>query len=319
MLTRGKPEGPANDRFASALVCTRNRAGSLVRAVRSLLADGEPELEVIVVDQSDGHESEAALETLLQDARLRYFRSGARGKGAALNEGLRLARGEIVVCTDDDCLASPGWIGGMARALRAQPGCAVLFCNVFPVPYDRSTGYVPAYERTSDRLLRRVGDTGQGHGLGAGMALRRSAVLEIGGFDEALGPGAPFLSAEDWDIANRALLRGWHVYETAELSIIHDGFRSFAQGREHAYRDWVGIGAMCAKPLRAGRFETLALTLRTLGADAIWPPLLDLLRLRRPRGVGRVLAFLSGFARGLLTPVDPRSLNYRSPPGPRGR
>ena len=44
----------------------------------------------------------------------------------ALNEGLRLARGEIVVCTDDDCEADPGWAAAMARTLAEQPTAAIV-------------------------------------------------------------------------------------------------------------------------------------------------------------------------------------------------
>jgi cellulose synthase/poly-beta-1,6-N-acetylglucosamine synthase-like glycosyltransferase len=96
----------ATPSVVSALVCTRNRAESLLRVVRSLLQEDD-DFELIVMDQSDGQESEEALSVFRRDERLRYVRSGARGKGAALNEGLRLARGGVVVCTDDDCEAPP--------------------------------------------------------------------------------------------------------------------------------------------------------------------------------------------------------------------
>src|SRR5690606_22368170 len=93
-----------NPNLPSALICTRNRPEGIVRAVRSLLA-GSDEFELIVMDQSDGPETEQALAPLAGDRRLRYVRSQTRGKGAALNEGLRLAQGDVVVCTDDDCEA----------------------------------------------------------------------------------------------------------------------------------------------------------------------------------------------------------------------
>jgi glycosyltransferase involved in cell wall biosynthesis len=65
--------------------------------------------ELLVIDQSDGPESEHALAALRADPRLRYVRSRARGKGAALNEGLQLARGDFIALTDDDCEAPPDW------------------------------------------------------------------------------------------------------------------------------------------------------------------------------------------------------------------
>ena len=108
--------------IVSALVCTRDRPGALVKTVGSLLASDGIQFELIVIDQSDGPESEQALATLVSDPRLRYVRSAVRGKGAALNEGLRLTRGEIVACTDDDCEAPPdGWREWPARLKSSPP------------------------------------------------------------------------------------------------------------------------------------------------------------------------------------------------------
>src|ERR1700730_17342703 len=110
----------------SVLVCTSNRPGSLLRTVRSLLASDAAHFELLVIDQSDGPESEQALAAFTSDPRLRYVRSRAQGKGAALNEGLRLARGDIVALTDDDCEAPPDWAAGMAQALEEQPTAAIV-------------------------------------------------------------------------------------------------------------------------------------------------------------------------------------------------
>jgi glycosyltransferase involved in cell wall biosynthesis len=307
----------------SVLVCTRNRSVMLLRLLRSLLAtpDGTggntSSLEVIVVDQSDGPETSQAVASLGGDGRVRLVRSRSRGKGAALNEGLAVARGEILVCTDDDCEAPAGWAEDMTRALRRQPSAAVLFCQVLPTPgYDQQNGFIPAYSLSRSRTVRSLSFRCRRFGLGAGMAVRTEVVRSLGGFDEAMGPGALFPSSDDWDIAIRALLRGWHVYECAEVSITHHGFRRYSEGRDHARRDWVALGAVCAKPLRAGSWSTVTLPLWTLGAYAMWPPVLDLLALRRPRGITRIVSFLQGFARGLRTPVDARTLCFMPSPAP---
>lgn len=297
---------------ASGLVCTRNRSDSLIRTVRSLLQSPGP-FEVIVIDQSDDDVAETALGAL-KDTRLRYVRSGARGKGAALNQGLRLAAGEVVVCTDDDCEAPAGWVMDMASVMDAHPRTAVLFCNVLAPPYDRAAGYVPAYERHGDRVLSSILEARRGLGLGAGMALRRRAVLEFGGFDEAFGPGSRFASGDDWDISLRAMLGGWDVYDTAALSVLHHGFRTLAEGKAHAKRDWIAIGALCAKPIRAGYLNGIALSTWLFVGEAVWPPMRDLLNLRKPRGLARIVGFLAGFAGGLRTPVDQKTLLYKLAP-----
>jgi len=294
----------------SAVVCTRNRPEPVARVVRSLLLTPEDELELIVVDQSDGPETENALSGFLSDPRFRYYRSKARGKGAALNEGIRASRGEVVVCTDDDCDAPPGWVVGMARALLSQPSAVIAFCSVVPVPHDKSAGYVPAYQLKQDRLLRSVSEICSGLGIGAGMALRRDFAMAMGGFDEAFGPGARFPSADEWDIAMRALLTGHHVFETASLTIVHDGFRTFQEGRAHARRDWIALGAVCAKPLRALHLRAAIVPLWLFSMRAVWPPIADVLQRRKPRGLMRIVAFAEGFGKGLCIAVDPATLRY---------
>jgi GT2 family glycosyltransferase len=298
--------------LVSAIVCTRGRAGQISRAVTSLLDDVGSALEVIVVDQSDDSSTEEALRALSVDTRLRYYRSASRGKGAALNEGVRHARSSIVVFTDDDCIAPTGWVADMARVLESQPQAAVAFCRVVPVPHDRAQGYVPAYEPTTARTLRSIAAVGDGLGLGAAMALRRDFVLSMGGFDESFGPGGRFPSADEWDVCLRALLTGHHVYETPELAVVHDGFRTFAEGRTHARRDWIALGAVCAKPLRAGYLGAAIVPLSVFSRRALWPPIADLLHLRKPRGIGRIQAFLQGFALGILTPVDRKRLLFEA-------
>lgn len=303
--------------LVSVLVCTRNRPESLLRTVRSILADPSSDFELIVMDQSERLESQQILAPFARDPRLRYTRTYARGKGASLNEGLRLAHGSVVTCTDDDCEAPPGWPRAMADAMEAHPKAAIVFCNVLPEPHDPALGYVPAYERTTERLLSSVGDAKRGLGLGAGMALRREAVLSFGGFDETLGPGARFRSGDDWDISLRALLHGWQIYETPAISVLHYGFRTLAEGREHSLRDWIAIGALCAKPIRAGHLRALSVGVWLFSVEALWPPMRDVLHLRRPRGLARIAGFSRGFANGLLTPVDRRSLLFRPTTWPR--
>jgi len=47
-----------------------------------------------------------------------------------------------------------------------------------------------------------------------------------------------------------------------------------------------------------------------LSTQAIWPPISDALHLRKPRGVGRIIAFLEGFGSGLRTRVDKATLRF---------
>ena len=300
--------------IVSVLVCTRDRPEPLTRAVYSLLATEGVDFELIVIDQSDGLQSEQALADLIGDPCLSYSRSRSRGKGAALNEGVQKAHGEIIVCTDDDCEASADWVAGMARTLEEQPTVAVVFCNVTAGTHDSTAGYIPTFVRHRNRLLSSIDAVRDGLGLGAGMAVRRAAVLALGGFDEAFGPGARFASGDEWDISQRALLNGWHIYETAQLSILHHGFLTFADGGRHTRRDWTSTGAAAAKLVRAGRLHAATIPLWLFCVYGLWPPFFDVLRLKKPRQLPRTVGFVQGFLEGVRTPEDRGTLVYQPRP-----
>ena len=43
---------------------------------------------------------------------------------------------------------------------------------------------------------------------------------------------------------------------------------------------------------------------------AVWPPIADVLALHKPRGAGRIVAFVTGFAQGLLSRVEAETLRF---------
>jgi GT2 family glycosyltransferase len=293
----------------TAVVCTRHRAQDVARAAQSILGCGDALQSLIVVDQSADDSTQLALEPLMHDARLRYVRTDVVGKPAALNLALQLSTTDIVCLTDDDCEVPPDWLTVMAAAMRAYPRIAIAFCIVDAGPYDPRAGFVPAYHRTGNELIRTVGRRCNAHALGAGMAVNRQILLSLGGFDEMLGPGAPFQDCDDADIAFRVLLGGYSIYETDQARVVHHGFRTWEQGRGLAERNYFGIGAMCAKLLRCtpGRFGLA--TLHFWG-NTYWLPIRDLLHLRKPQGIVRITAFMRGFARGWRTPIDRQRLVF---------
>ncbi len=140
-------------------------------------------------------------------------------------------------------------------------------------------------------------------GLGAGMAIRREVLIEIGGFDPAMGPGGVYPSADDFDLELRLLLLGWHVCENAGASVLHHGFRTLEQGRAHAVRDWLALGASCAKAVRVRHVPASLVSASVLWSSALSPSLHAVIRLQRPP-LRRVTAFASGFWSGIRRHVD---------------
>lgn len=296
----------------SVLVCTRHRAEKIGSTIRSILQNDHPDFEVIVLDQSLDTKTADVLEEFQDDPRLRYLPSTSIGLGRARNIGLRAACSDLVLMTDDDCLVPTNWIAEMVAGFADFPDCAVLYCNVEPVPYDAAAGFVPAYAASSDRRMRSLRQAWRWGGIGAGMAVRRSSVLAFGGFDEMLGAGSHFPSYEDRDIAIRALLKGYTVCHTSRTAVKHDGFRTWKEGRELARRDWLAIGAGHAKLLRYGSGAVLLVMGEVWWYDILLPALHGLLRLHRPPVFMRVKSYRTGFSRGWRTAIDRETLCFRA-------
>lgn len=294
----------------SALVCTCGRGRLVVDTVASILASTHPNFELVVVDQSKDNETLEALEPFGADPRLKYIKIASVGKGNALNAGLRETKGSILAITDDDCTVPPNWLETFAAIFATHPKVAVTFCGVEAGEHDPTAGFIPDYVFNGERMLTSMHDARHVRGLGAGIAVRRNIVEEIGCFDSMLGPGARFPSCDDRDIAMRALLSRYYVYETSTIAVKHFGFRTWQQGRQLAHRDFLAIGAVYSKFLKCGRVDMMYLPAYEFIKHALWPLIRDLLCFRQPRGIVRITAFAEGFVGGLRTSVNRTTMTF---------
>ncbi len=107
--------------FASVVVCTRDRAESLRRALRSVLAMDYPDFELVVVDNAPRTSATRDVVDELADPRVRYVLEPRPGLSCARNRGVAEARGEIVAFTDDDVVADVGWLAALVAGFGRVP------------------------------------------------------------------------------------------------------------------------------------------------------------------------------------------------------
>ena len=296
----------------SVVICTRGRGASVAMTVRSVLASRDVQLDVIVIDQSSDNSTRESLEQALVNPRLRYVSSKTIGVSRARNIGIRLARYPIVLLTDDDVTVPEDWCRAFARAVEPLDQVAVAFCAVDAAPHDRLSGFVPAHQVDRSIVVTSLGSKSRIRGIGAGMAVRRDAVLSFGGFDEQLGPGAPLRSGEDRDLAARALSLGWSVCQTTDTYVVHHGFRTWLDGQDLTRRDWYGIGAAYAKHAKGLDLRIVPVIAHEVVFYGLLRPIyLALTKRRRLEGLKRLGYFAAGFARGIRMPVDRKTMLYR--------
>jgi hypothetical protein len=225
--------------------------------------------------------------------------------------GLRCAHGEIVAYTDDDCFMPQDWLRKIKASFEKDSKIGVVFCNVVAVDYDRSSGFIPAYVRSGEALLRNTSDKLRARGIGAGMAVRKTMALSLGGFDEMLGTGGHFPSCEDGDLTLRTILAGNYVLETDATFVVHEGFRTWKQGKDLARRNWIGIGAAYVKPLRCGRWDALNVVFYEAFWVALFYAIRPVFRFKKPHGLRNFLYVWEGFLKGAFRPIEKSLILYR--------
>ena len=303
----------------SVVIPTRNRGERVRRAVESVLRNESIDFELLLVDQSTDARTETAVQPYVADGRFRYIRSKDVGTGRARQLGLDHARAALVAMTDDDCTVPADWLATISVVFDAHPQVGLLFCNVDADVHDPTAGLVPTYHRDADRVIRSLAQNVGKFGIGAGMAMRRDAVLAIGGFDTQMGPGSLFRSGEELDLMLRMLIQGHWVYDLAQVAVVHDGFRTWAEYQALAQRDWYATGAAFAKPLRRGHWVALRLLAYVILVPGLWEPLRKIFSGQLPRGLRRPLILCRGLVAGWRMEMDARQLLYKSDEtGPQG-
>ncbi|BAN01746.1 glycosyltransferase [Ilumatobacter coccineus] len=308
-----------DETFASVIVCTRDRGDSIVGTIASILASTHRNFELIIIDQSSSDETQHVVADRFSDDRIRFVRVSDAGVSRSRNRGLRLARSEFVLSTDDDCAVDANWIEENVRALEddARPG--VVYADVRGMP-DPDGGYVPESVADADVLLRDVRDwrsssDGVNVGIGASMAVRRSVAHEVGGFDVDLGPGSELRNAEDTDLALRILLAGHPVRRLISTGVDHHGARTPEEFRtltRHAAR---GLGAMAGKLARRRPRRMVPFLCRLYWNLVLADVGRSLRRRKIPRVLGRAVYLTRGVGIGLTRQSSRDSLCF-SPPSP---
>lgn len=191
----------------------------LARTIEGLISQTHPFDEILVID--DGSRDNSA-EIASRYPRVTLIKHPFnKGLAAARNTALSVARNELVASVDADVVADPNWISTLLPHM-ADPKVAgaggFLAEGVQKTLADRwrrarmAQEWGPNYIR-NPRFL-----------YGSNNILRKSAVLEAGGYNESLR-----LCGEDPDLAKRLYARGWDlIYDPAALAkhMRHDNLKS---------------------------------------------------------------------------------------------
>lgn len=288
---------------------TRNRGANITATLESLARLDHPDFDVVVVDQSTDTRTRRAFDvTVGSDPRFSYHPTDSVGLSTALNTAVGLATGSIIAKTDDDCEVPRDWLTGIERHFADHPAAAMICGGVRAGEHDATAGSIPAFMPDRVELFTSSWHKYRARGIGANIAFRAAALQEVGPFDEVLGAGGPLKSCEDGDMAYRMLRAGFGVLDAPEPSVVHNGFRTWSQGRTLGRDALMSCGATCMKHLRLWDVAMVPTLLflwfrRTIN----WS---NLVRLRRPNGIALFLEFGRGMYLSFRFSIDRRTRTY---------
>lgn len=197
-VTAGAPDGATTGAAGAAgavevsvVLAAYNRPDALRTLLHDLAAQDLPpgQLEVVVVDDGSARPVEPLLADLRLPFALQCVRQDNAGAAAARDRGVRLARGAIVIITDDDMRVGPDFVRRHLETHRA--GATVVLGHIAS---SSKLAELPIFERFHARQLERfVRGVESGkiavHGVHVctgNVSFRRADYLALGGFDKDL-------------------------------------------------------------------------------------------------------------------------------------
>lgn len=171
-----------------------NMADTIERAIESALSQRYERLEVLLVDNCS-NDGTWEIAHRFSDPRLRWHRNEANiGAYGNHNRCIELARGEWIKFLHGDDVLLPDCVHEMvAASLSVNVSVAMVACGAFHVTQGRKRN--PTFTPAQITVLRagKVGEfvlAGNIVGTPTMTLLRKSALIDIGGFDVQMEPGA---------------------------------------------------------------------------------------------------------------------------------
>lgn len=191
----------------SFLIPAYNESAHIRRSVEGMLAVDYPDFEVLVIDDGSTDDTSAQLLPLLEGGRVRLLRKEQNeGKAMALNDAIRVARGEILVIMDADARPEPDLLRYMVPHFKSARVGAVTG-NPRVANKESFLAKLQAIEFTSIISLQRRAQRIWGRILtvsGVIGAFHRDALLDVGLL-------SPAMDTEDIDLTWKLQLRHWDV------------------------------------------------------------------------------------------------------------
>jgi len=215
-----------------AVICTRNRAPLLARALDALIEQAKvvPQLSVAVVDNmSEDDTADVVASASAQiPGRIRMLTCDKIGENCSRNHALNSSTSDLIAYIDDDAVPEPQWAVTILDAFQTVGPTLAAVAGAIdplwggPVP-DWLTPDIAAYYSVLDLGPNRRPITPHESFVAANVAFRRDALLAVGGFHEQLGRVGTSLFSNGEVFTCRALQqREWTIVYEPAMRVRHN-------------------------------------------------------------------------------------------------
>lgn len=133
--------------WLSVIVATYKRAELLRRCLGSVLAEPDPDIELLIGDDASPDHTPEVVAACATDPRVRYYRNATNlGMQGNYLKIMREARGQYVFILTDDDVLRPGALARVAAVVRDYPQVGLALSHLPTV--DHRTGQVVDWHRT---------------------------------------------------------------------------------------------------------------------------------------------------------------------------
>ena len=212
----------------TVMLATRNRAPILEKVLQAYCVLEAPASgwKLVVVDNGSTDGTARVIDAFVSRLPLHRVFEPEPGKNRALNAGLALAEGDLIVFTDDDVFPQPDWLAAMRRSADSQPSYAMFAGAILPRWESPPPHWVhwidlrPVFTLTDPALVE--GPVSAGLVFGPNMAIR-TALFRTGlRFDTSIGPrGASYPMGSETELVQRLARQGQRAWYSPQAVVEH--------------------------------------------------------------------------------------------------
>jgi glycosyltransferase involved in cell wall biosynthesis len=211
----------------TVLMATHNGADTLpeVFAAYCKLEAPSGGWKLVIVDNASSDTTKQLIDSASSRLPITYHFEPKAGKNRALNSGLHLVEGDVVVFTDDDAIPSADWLVQARILADSQPSFGVFGGAIVPHWEVPPPNWILPFQCPILGVTDPGWDEGPtlpGRIWGPNMMIRAEAFKIGHRFNEALGPtGLRYQMGDETEFVDRLVAAGFKVWHTKKMVVAH--------------------------------------------------------------------------------------------------